>query len=70
MEEIYRGHRISVRVAADIAHGYEAKIWTVRGHRTSLGAQSSHDEGPDRCFARARQVVDEFLAYRDNHRSD
>jgi hypothetical protein len=60
LEEIYRGHRISVRQAGA---EWEAKIWTVRGQVVPVGAHAGADDGAEICLVRARQAVDRYLAY-------
>ena len=63
VDEVYRGYRIAITW-----HGiWHARITTTRGPVTPLRAQSSFAEGARICSSRARALVDNYIAFLDNH---
>ena len=65
MDELYRGYRIAIKQA----DRFVARITHVRGTVVPLRADASLEEGPGRCAARARELIDRYLAFlADNSR--
>jgi hypothetical protein len=60
VEHIYRGYRISIRMAED---GWHAKFWHVNGAPLAISAKATHDEGGAVCLNRAAQAIDRYIAY-------
>ena len=63
MDEVYRGYRI----AATLGDKWTARITHVRGTHIPLNASATLAEGAERCVARARELVDRYIAFlKDN----
>lgn len=59
MDELYRGYRIALRQT----DRWTARITHVRGTVVPLNASSSLAEGTGPCLARARELIDRYLAF-------
>ena len=59
MDDVYRGYRIAVKQH----NGWTARITHVRGTYIPLDARSTEREGPEVCLARARVLVDRYVAF-------
>lgn len=59
IEEVYRAHRISVR----LFDHWSARVTNVRGKVAPIDARASCEEGADACLARAREAVDRYIAF-------
>ncbi len=59
MDEVYRFYRIAITQA----DGWTARITHVRGTYIPLTARATAAEGPERCLARARQLVDRYIDF-------
>lgn len=59
MDELYRGYRIAIKQTDKFA----ARITHVRGTLVPLHADATLEEGPGPCSARARELIDRYLAF-------
>lgn len=66
MDELYRNYRIAVRQAET----WSARITHVRGPVVPTHATATLEEGSAVCLARARQIVDRYIAFLDRNEPD
>ena len=59
MDEVYRGYRIAVKQH----NGWIARVTHVRGPYIPLDARATEKEGAEACLARARILVDRYIAF-------
>ena len=59
MDEVYRGYRIAVKQN----NGWTARVTHVRGPYIPLDARATDKEGAEVCLARARELIDRYIAF-------
>lgn len=59
MDEVYRGYRIAVKQH----NGWTARVTHVRGPYIPLDAHATEKEGAEVCLARARALIDRYVAF-------
>jgi hypothetical protein len=59
VDEVYRGYRIALKQT----DRWVARITHVRGTHIPLDAQATLAEGAEHCLARARELVDRYVAF-------